>query len=108
MPEQEQIPRKKRGSYSQQFKIDAVKLIIEGGRGVTEVARNLGIHPETLRLWKNIYEKENGDAGRAFPGKGHQSPEEEELRKVKRERDQAIMERDILKKALAFFSRTEK
>ena len=108
MSEQGETPRKKRTTYSQQFKVDAVKLVVEGSRPVNDVARNLGISPETLRLWKNTYERENGIVGRAFPGKGNLSPEEEELRRVKRERDQAIEERDILKKALAFFSRTEK
>jgi transposase len=107
MPEQEEPTRKKRTTYSQQFKLDAVKLVIEGSRSVNDVANNLGVSPGTLRLWKHTYEREHGVANRAFPGKGNLSPEEEELRRVKRERDQAIEERDILKKALAFFSRTE-
>ena len=109
MVEQEQTGEKKqRAKHSKEFKLDAVKLVVEGGRSVNEVARSLGIHEETLRQWKNKYLKEHGNAARAFPGKGHLSPEAEELRRVTRERDQAIQERDILKKALAFFSRTER
>ena len=94
--------------YDQQFKIDAVKLITEGGRTVNDVALKLGVNAETLRLWKKKYEQEHGVGQRAFPGKGHMSPEEEELRRLRRELQRAEEERDILKKALAFFSRTEK
>jgi len=108
MSEQETGVKRVRARHSQQFKVDAVKLVIDEGRAVNEVARNLGISAETLRLWKKKYEQERGVAQRAFPGKGHMSPEEEELRQVKRQLQQAEQERDILKKALAFFSRTEK
>ena len=106
--QQEGIVRKRRQKYDQQFKLDAVKLVLEGNRSINEVSRSLGISAETLRLWKNTYEREHGSARAAFPGKGHLKPEDEELRRVKRQLQQAEQERDILKKALAFFSRTEK
>ena len=106
MAEQEQSGEKiKRVKHSKEFKLDAVKLVVEGGRSVNEVARSLGIHEETLRQWKNKYRKEQGNAARAFPGKGHQSPEAEELRKVQRALEQTKQERDILKKALAYFAK---
>lgn len=106
--QQKEVVRKQRQKYDQQFKLDAVKLVIDGNRSVNDVARSLGINAETLRLWKNTYERAHGSAGAAFPGKGHLKPEDEELRRVKRQLQQAEQERDILKKALAFFSRTEK
>ena len=57
----------KRKKFSRQFKIDAVRLVIEQGYRVTEAARSLGIHPNMLNRWKRQLEAENEDA---FPGKG--------------------------------------
>jgi transposase len=100
--------KRRRANYSQQFKIDAVKQVLEGGRTEKEVALSLGISPGTLRVWKMRYGQENSIGSRAFPGKGYLTPQDEELRRLKRQLQQAEQERDILKKALAFFSRTEK
>jgi transposase len=66
----------KRKHYSKQFKIDAVKLVTEQGYKVSEAARNLGIHYSSLRHWKKQLET---DDNQAFPGKGHMTPEKEEL-----------------------------
>ena len=78
--EQPEGPKRKRTVYTQQFKLDAAKLVVEGGRSVAEVARNLGVNVETLRNWKHMYQQAQGNAHAAFPGKGHLRPEEEELR----------------------------
>ena len=88
-------------NYSKQFKIDAVKLITEQGYKVSEAARNLGLHHSSLRRWKNQLEK---DSNQAFPGKGHMSPEKEELHRLRKENKRLRMEREILKKATAFFA----
>ena len=91
----------KRKQFSKQFKIDAVKLVTEQGYNVSEAARNLGIHHSSLRRWKKQLET-NGN--QAFPGKGHMSPEKEELARLRKEVKKPRMEREILKKAAAFFA----
>ncbi len=92
---------KKRKHYSKQFKIDAVKLVTEQGYNVSEAARNLGIHHTSLRHWKKQFET---DDNQAFPDKGHMIPEKEELYQLRKENKRLRMERDILKKAAAFFA----
>jgi transposase len=85
----------KRKHYSKQFKIDTVKLITEQGYKVSEAARNLGFHHSSLRRWKDQLEK---DSTHAFPGKGHMTPEKQELYRLRKEVKQLQMEREILKK----------
>jgi transposase len=70
---------------------------------LTQVARDLGIADSTLSHWCKRYQQ-HGE--HAFPGSGHQTPQEEELRRLKRELDLMRQERDIFKKALIVFSRT--
>jgi len=93
---------KRRKSYEQQFKIDAVSLVVNGGRCVADVARDLGIEANILHRWKRELSREQSEA---FPGKGRLGPQEEELRRLRRELEQAKEDREILKKALAFFSK---
>ena len=93
---------RKRKHYSKQFKVAAVKLITEQGYRASEAARNLGIHHSSLRRWKNELET---NSPRAFPGKGHMGPEKEELYQLRKEVKQLRMEREILKKAAAFFAK---
>jgi transposase len=97
--------KKERKTYDRQFKVDAVNLVVQGGVRVQEVARNLGIDPNRLSHWKRELEE---DGSVAFPGKGKLTPEAEEIRRLRRELEQAQQERDILKKALAYFSRNAK
>jgi transposase len=94
-----------RKNYSREFKIEAVKLVTEGGNSQTQVASDLGIHPNTLYKWVQQYSERPQDA---FPGKGHQLTEAEALRKLQRENQRLRMERDILKKAVAIFSKDPK
>jgi transposase len=91
-----------RRNFDKQFKLDAVRLTTEGGRGVSEVARDLGISENTLHNWRRQF-KDHG--GNAFPGKGRLVPAEEDLRRLERELANVKEERDILKKALGIFSR---
>jgi len=95
----------KRRKYDREFKVEAVKLVTGGGRTVAEVARNLGIHENLLYKWREKYTE---DMAHAFPGKGRLKPAEEELRRAKRELAGVTQERDILKKALAIFSKEPK
>lgn len=86
-------------------KKEAVKLVTEGGQKSAEVSRNLDIHPNVLRRWVHQF-KVNGQV--AFPGKGNLLHKDEEVRRLKRELASVKEERDILKKALAIFSRHSK
>ncbi|MBW2617023.1 MAG: transposase [Deltaproteobacteria bacterium] len=82
--------------------MDAVKLITEQGYKISEAARNLGLHHSSLKRWKDQLET---DSTQAFPGKGHMTPEKEELYRLHKEVKQLRMEREILKKAAAFFAK---
>ena len=92
-------------TYDRQFKEEAVRLVTEGGRSVTEVARSLGIHENLLHTWKR---KHKEDPAGSFPGKGNLKPEEEELRRLQRENANLKEDKEILKKALAIFSKHPK
>ena len=92
----------KKKSYSKQFKIDAVKLVTEQGYKISEAARNLDIHPNVLRHWRNQLK---ADSDQAFPGKGYMAPEIEELHRLRKENKRLQMEHEILKKAAAFFAK---
>ena len=92
----------RRRRFDKQFKLDALKMVNESDRSLSSIARDLGLHPNVLYRWRDEFE---ADAGEAFPGKGKLKPEDEELRKLRREVETLREERDILKKALAVFSR---
>jgi len=93
-----------RRSFDREFKLSAVKLVIDSGKSVKTIAAELGISDNTLFNWKKKYLE---DAKNAFPGKGHLKPEQEELRKKDREIARLKMERDILKKAIAYFTKEQ-
>ena len=92
---------RKRRVYDKEFKIDAVRLVMEEGQKASEVERNLGIGTGVIYRW--IRELRD-DPDNAFPGKGHLKPDDEEFRKLKRENERLRRERDILKKAITIFS----
>ena len=94
-----------RRSFSQEFKVEAVRMITDQGLSVNEVARDLDIHPNMLRKWKRQLSTDNDQA---FSGNGKLSAEQEELRRLRRENQRLRMERDILKKATAFFANEKK
>ena len=93
---------RQRRSYTRGFKVEAVKRVTEKGYSVAEAARSLGIGETLLRSWKQALET-GGD--QAFPGHGHLTAIEEELRQLRAENKRLQMERDILKKATAFFAK---
>lgn len=94
--------RKIRKRYDREFKLSAVKLVLDSGRSVVSIASELGISENALFIWKKKYLE---DTNNAFPGKGRMKPEEEENRRLKKELAHVTMERDILKKAVAFFAK---
>ena len=91
--------------YTAEFKREALRLIESSGKPLAQVARELGISDNTLQGWKQQMKEHGSDA---FPGSGHHPPEAEEMRRLRRENEILRQERDILKKALAIFSKTER
>ena len=91
-----------RRTYTPEFKAEAVQLVTAQGYSVAEAARSLGIHETLLRSWKQALQAQ-GD--QAFPGHGNLPAVEAELRHLRAENKRLLMERDILKKATAFFAR---
>jgi transposase len=94
---------KPRRKYTREFKLAAVKLITEQGRSVAEAARSLGVSEKQLRHWKAVLQQQGQQ--QAFPGNGNLPPADEELRRLREENQRLRMERDILKKATAFFAK---
>jgi transposase len=92
-----------RQQYTREFKIEAVRLVVEEKRPLSQVARELGIGRNLLQRWKKEFE----GAGRAdaFPGHGKLSSQDEEIRRLKRELEQARQENAFLKKAAAYFAK---
>ena len=99
------MSEKQRKNYSREFKMEAVGLISEKGYSIAEASRNLGIEYSVLRRWKKQIAD---DPQNAFPGKGRLKAPDEELRRLQRELQRVKEERDILKKALAYFAEDQK
>ena len=92
---------KERRQYDRAFKLEALRLVTEEGRPLAAVARDLGLNENMLHRWK----KELADQeGPAFVGTGNLTPEQVELRRLRRALTDMTEERDILKKAIAIFS----
>ena len=92
---------KSRKKYSKEFKLDAVSLVLEQDYSRAEAARSLGINAQMLGRWVKEHQAEEGQA---FRGNGKLTAEQEEIRKLKAQVKRLEMERDILKKATAFFA----
>ena len=91
-----------RRSFTREFKVESVKLISDRGMTVRQAARDLGIHENVLRKWvKDLA----GNQARAFPGRGKMRPDDAEVARLRRELAKTKAERDILKKAIAFFAK---
>jgi transposase len=94
---------KKRRSFSREFKLEAVKLVKEGRVKIGQASRDLGICETSLRRWIQQYETDHGEglAGTLT------TKEKEELRRLRRENRTLKMEREVLKKATAFFAKED-
>lgn len=84
--------------HSEEFKREAVKLVTDQGYSIAEAARSLGLDRSLLRSWKLKYASEQNGVPRM------QETEQEELSRLREENRRLRMERDILKKATAFFA----
>jgi transposase len=91
-----------RRRFSREYKLEAVRLVLERGVSVAQAARDLGLHINSLRKWVRDHQ---ADPQHAFPGEGRQKPEAAELTQLRREVARLKMERDILKKAAAYFAK---
>ena len=90
-----------RRRHTKEFKQEAVALSRRPGMSVSKAARDLGISENMLHRWRGEY-KEHVE--RAFPGHGQRRALESELERLRRENQQLLLEREILKKATAFFA----
>ena len=95
------MERRKRRAYTKEFKAETVRLVLEGGRSIPDVARDLELTESALRLWVH---QAQVDAGRGQHGE-LTTAEREELARLRREVKTLRMEREILKKAAAFFAK---
>ena len=93
---------KLRRSYTKEFKLEAIRLAEDSNLPNAQVARNLGITVATLYQWKNQYSKKKDQA---FKNGTSLSPEQQELKQLKLELMQVKEERDVLKKAVAYFAK---
>jgi transposase len=88
--------------YSREYKIETVRMIRDRGVSAAQASRELGVHATVLRQWVREFSADPKDA---FPGKGQMKPEQAEIEKLRKEVAKLKAERDILKKAAAYFAR---
>ncbi len=91
-----------RRTYSSEFKREAVRLVKDRGVAISQAARDLDLHENVLRKWVREL---TADPQHAFPGQGQMKPEQAEIDRLKKENAKLRMERDILKKAAAYFAK---
>ena len=88
--------------FTREFKVEAVKLVRDRGVSVAQAARDLGLHENVLRKWVREL---STDPVQAFPGHGQMKAEQAEIAALRKEVAKLKMERDILKKAAAWFAK---
>jgi transposase len=91
-----------RRNFSKEFKLEAVNLVVSRDVSVAQACRDLDISENVMRRWIREFKSTEGQA---FPGHGVQKPNDAELTRLRREVAKLKMERDILKKAAAFFAK---
>ena len=97
----EEKPRRKRRNFTREFKAEAVRMVVEGGKRTSEVGRDLDVAESVVSRWVR---QAQVDAGKGPPG-ALTSSEKEELSRLRKENRELKMEREILKKATAFFAK---
>src|SRR5713226_2496084 len=96
--------QKTQRTFTKEFKLEAVQQVKTSNKPLAQIARDLGIADSTLHPWRQLFAEHSEQA---FPGSGNQKDQEEEIRGMKREVETLRQERDILKKALGIFSRSQ-
>jgi transposase len=94
-----------RRNFNKEYKLEIIKLVTDQGKSVSSVARDLGIHENTIHGW---IRSNRLDKDQTFPGKGNLKPEDEENRRLLRELADLREENAILKKAMAIFTNPRK
>lgn len=94
-----------RRQFTREYKLEAVKLVVEGKQSISEVAHKLGIRPDMLRAWKRQVEGLPRAQQNVFTGHGKGTEQAEELKRLRREVERLEQERDFLKKAAAYFAK---
>ena len=92
----------RRRTFSREFKLEAAKLVTERGVAVAQAAKDLDVHENVLRKWVRELRDEPQDA---VPGNGKQKAQDAEIARLRKEVAKLKMERDILKKAAAYFAK---
>lgn len=88
--------------FTTEFKVEAVRLVRERGVRISQAAQDLGIHQNVLRKWVKDVAR---DPVQAFPGRGKMRADDAEVSRLRQELAKTKAERDILKKAIAFFAK---
>ena len=91
-----------RRTFTSEYKLQAVQLVTEKDFSYAEAARQLGLRDTQIRSWKKQFDAEGA---KAFPGRGNRNAIEEEVHRLRAESKRLLQERDLLKKAAAFFAR---
>lgn len=94
-----------RRKYSKEFKLETINLVLEGGKSQAQICRDLGLSEQVLSRWMREYKAASARAEAAFPGKGKQSPTDQRIKDLEAQVRRLTMERDILKKATAYFAK---
>ena len=94
------MEKNKRRNYTKEFKEEAVRLITDEGYSYAEAGRNLGVNPNLLSRWKREFEGVEIDPGSA-------AAMQAELKQLRKENKRLKLEREILKKAAAFFAKEQ-
>ena len=101
------MKQSKKPYYSLEFKQDAVSLVLSKGYGIPEAASNLGVSASALRKWVRSEQGGSINPNKAASGKSLSLLEHEELLRLRKENSKLKMEREILKKAAAFFAQEQ-
>jgi len=91
-----------RRSFTAEFKREAIRLVMERGLPVSRAAQQLDVHANVLRKWVRDFRT---DPDYSFPGHGKLKPEQAEIARLQKELNRVKAERDILKKATAYFAK---
>jgi len=99
------VATKKRRRFDRQYKLEAVRLALASGKQQIEVARDLGINPETLYRWVREF---RGDPQQSFPGNGQLKSRDQEVEQLRRQVTRLQAENAFLKKVSAYFVKSPK
>lgn len=91
--------------YTREYKHEVLELLKTSGKSKAQLERDLGLYPGQIKAWQQALAQ---DGEEAFPGTGHQTEVDAEVRRLRRELGIVQQERDILKKALAIFTPSPK